>query len=93
LVDLQRGIRERLLEGRTTATALRLAERLIDRPYVTAPLLARLLDVTFPTAQKAIDDLQDYDVLEEITGQRRNRVYAAPSVIEIAYSEPQPEES
>lgn len=93
LVDLQRGIRERLLEGRSTATALRLAERLLDRPYVTAPLVARLLDVTFPTAQKAIDDLQDYDVLEEITGQRRNRVYAAPSVIEIAYSEPQPEES
>lgn len=92
LVDLQRGIRERLLEERSTATALRLAERLLDRPYVTAPLVARLLDVTFPTAQKAIDDLQGNGVLEEITGQRRNRVYAALSVIEIAYREPQPEE-
>ncbi len=93
LVDLQQATREQLLEGRLTATALRLAERLLDRPYVTAPLVARLLDVTFPTAQKAIDDLQEQGVLEEITGQRRNRVYAAPSVIEIAYGEPEADQS
>lgn len=92
LVDLQHGIRRQLLEARSTATALRLAERLLDRPYVTAPLVARLLDVTFPTAQKAIDDLQDLGVLEEITGQRRNRVYAAPTVIEIAYGLPEPDQ-
>jgi Fic family protein len=93
LVDLQHGIRHQLLEARATATALRLAERLLDRPYVTAPLVARLLDVTFPTAQKAIDDLQERGVLEEITGQRRNRVYAAPTVIEIAYGAPGPDQS
>ena len=89
LVDLQQRIRGQLLEERTTATALRLAERLLDRPYVTAPLVARLLDVTFPTAQKAIEDLQERGVLEEVTGQRRNRVYAAPSIIDIAYGDPE----
>ncbi len=89
LADLQHTIRQQLLEARSTATALRLAERLLDRPYVTAPLVARLLDVTFPTAQKAIDDLLDLGILEEITGQRRNRIYAAPTVIEIAYSAPE----
>jgi hypothetical protein len=31
--------------------------------------------------------------LEEITGQRRNRVYAAPTVIEIAYGAPGPDQS
>jgi len=93
LVDLQHGIRRQLLEARSTATALRLAERLLDRPYVTAPLVARLLGVTFPTAQKAIDDLLDLGVLEEITGRRRNRVYAAPTVIEIAYNPPQPDQA
>ncbi len=90
LVDLQHKIRHQLLEARSTPTALRLAERLLDRPYVTVSLVARLLGVTFPTAQKAIDDLQSLGVLEEITGQRRNRVYAAPTVIEIAYGPPKP---
>jgi Fic family protein len=90
LVDLQRDLRVRLQEGGATLTATRLAERLIDRPYVTAPMVTRMLHVTFPTAQAAIDALQELGHLTEITGRARNRIYQASSIMEAVYSAPAP---
>lgn len=85
LVDLQREIREELLETKSTNTALRLAESLLDRPYVTAKRVTKQLDVTAPTAHKAIDALVEHGILVEITGNRRNRVYRAPRVMDVVY--------
>ncbi len=85
LVDLQRSIREELLEHNATNTTLRLAESLLDRPYVTAKRVTQVYDVTFPTAQKAIDALVDHGILEEITGQKRNRMYASPRLLAAVY--------
>lgn len=91
LVDLQRELRTELMEGGATLTAIRLAERLMDRPYVTAPLVTRLLDVTFPTAQAAIDALQERGHLREITGRARNRIYVAASIMDVVYRDPAPD--
>ena len=91
LVDLQRELRVGLQEGGATLTTIRLAERLIDRPYVTAPVVTQLLDVTFPTAQAAIERLQELGHLTEITGRARNRIYQATSIMEAVYSSPTPE--
>ena len=85
LTDLQRSVRTQLLDQGASPTALRLGELIFDIPYVTAARIAERLDVTFPTAQKAIDDLVLADLLEEITGQRRNRVYLARSVYDVVY--------
>lgn len=85
LVDLQRDIREELLENRVTNTTLRLAESLLDRPYVTARRVTRQFQVTPPTAQKAIDALVDHGILQEITGQKRNRVYLSPTFMDAVY--------
>lgn len=87
LTDLQRRLRTRLLEGGGTQTAVRLAERLLDLPYVSASRMADELDVSFPTAQRAIDDLVEAGILEEITGQRRNRVYLSREVMDIVYGD------
>lgn len=85
LVDLQRDIREELLNDRATNTTLRLAESLPDRPYVTAKRVQKQFDVTAPTAQKAIDALVDHDILTEITGQKRNRMYLSPRIMDAVY--------
>ncbi len=85
LVELQQRIRERLLEARATSTALRLAERLFGRPLTQVGTAATDLGVSFATAQRAIDILTDAGLLEEITGKRRNRLFAAREVLEIAY--------
>jgi len=86
LVDLQRDIRDELLSDRVTNTTVRLAESLLDRPYVTARRVAKQFEVTAPTAQKAIDALVERDILEEITGQRRNRIYLSPRILEAVYA-------
>lgn len=85
LTDLQHELRVELLEGGATHTALRLAERLLGLPYVTVSRLAEELGVAFPTAQRAVDDLVDSGVLEEITGQQRHRVYLSRRIMDIVY--------
>ena len=85
LVELRQRIRERLLEARATSTALRLAERLFGQPLTQVGTAATDLGVSFATAQRAIDILTDAGLLEEITGKRRNRLFVAKEVLEIAY--------
>jgi Fic family protein len=85
LVDLQRDIREELLAAKVTNTTLRLAESLLDRPYVTAKRVTRQFDVTTPTAQKAIDSLVDQAILTEVTGRKRNRVYLSQRILDAVY--------
>ena len=59
-----------------TVTAIRLLDSLPEHPIITLPSATRLLHTTRPTANKAIDALHQAKVLHEITGKRRDRVYA-----------------
>lgn len=45
--------------------------------------LAEFLGVSFEAARRLVKRLEDEGVLEEITGRRRNRVYAAREIIEV----------
>ncbi|MEX0599668.1 MAG: Fic family protein, partial [Rhodothermales bacterium] len=85
LVDLQRDVRDELLAAKVTNTTLRLAESLLDRPYVTAKRVIRQFEVTAPTAQKAIHSLVDQGILTEVTGRKRNRVYLSPRIMDVVY--------
>lgn len=81
LRDLQREY-EAEYGGRKRSDA-RLARRLFEQPYLTAPLAAELLDVSRPTAYRAIDRLIEAGLLEETTGKERNREYRAREIFEI----------
>ncbi|HVF74875.1 MAG TPA: Fic family protein [Acidimicrobiales bacterium] len=87
LVDLQRSLREGLLASRASVNAVRLAETLLSQPYLTAAMAQRFLEVTNPTAQKAIRALEDRGILVEVTGQSRYRIWQAPSIIDAVYGE------
>ena len=87
LTDLQHTVRTQLLERGASRTAVRLGELIFDIPYVTAAGVAKRLDVTFPIAQKAIDDLSRAGLLEETTGRQRNRVCLATAVRNAAYGD------
>lgn len=69
--------------GGHTAAYARLACRLFDQPYLTARVVKELLDVTGPTAYRAIDRLEEEGLLEETTGNERNREYRAREIFEI----------
>ena len=67
----------------TTITTVRLFELLPEHPMITLPSAMKLLDTTKPTAQKAIDALCKAGILREITGRRRDRVYAYQAYLDV----------
>lgn len=85
LVELQSDMRNQLMEERVSMTGMRAAELLFSTPYVSATSLAAALDVTFPTAQSAIDLLVRRGDLIEATGRKRNRFYFARGIFDAVY--------
>jgi len=75
--------------GDTAAAYAELACTLFEQPYLTGTLVQELLDVTAPTAYRAIDQLEEQGVLEETTGKERNREYRAREIFEILERPPQ----
>lgn len=82
LVQVIEGLEARLRTAGVSVSAARLAADLSERPYVTAPEVARRLDVTPPTARKAIIDLERLGVLVQVAGRQRNRIWVAPEILE-----------
>lgn len=60
----------------STIPAVRLFDLLPEHPMLVMSTAMELLGTSKPTATKAIGALSNAGVLEEITGKRRNRVYA-----------------
>lgn len=52
---------------------LRLLSALLDRPLVNVRYLTRVLDVSFPTANRLVARFEELGLLREVTGQRRSR--------------------
>lgn len=87
LVDAQAQLRAKLLDQGRSLTVIRLAGILFSSPYVTAPDLVRQLGVTFPTAQRAIETLVEEEVLLELTGRSRDRLYYSPTIYAAVYGD------
>jgi len=62
--------------GRAAASTLRLFHMLCERPIVTLNEVCRRTNLSFPTATKSINALVKLGIVRELTGQRRNRVFA-----------------
>jgi len=67
----------------------RLATSLFEQPYFTAPQAAEMIGVNRSTAYRAISDLQAEGILEEVTGNNRNREFRAKELFEILEQPPQ----
>lgn len=69
--------RERILEKvHSPAKGLILLDHLFEGPMVDINEIARRLRVTYPAASNLVKDLQEQGLLREVTGQRRNRLFA-----------------
>jgi Fic family protein len=66
---------------RDGSAAERAIELLISSPILSAGELARLLEVPFESASKALATLAARGVVKERTGYRRNRIFAAEEVL------------
>jgi len=83
LLDLHHTYTQVSREKKLTPTAGQLIELIFMRPLLNARAAQEYLNVTFPAAQKALNALVEAEILAEITGGRRNRVYAAKEILEI----------
>jgi len=70
--DLERQI---VTLGRRAENGRRLISHLYEYPAVTVHQVMELLNIQFNPASNLITSLIDMDILKEITGQRRNRVF------------------
>lgn len=81
LRDLQQEYEETY--GGSNRADARLAQKLFHNPYIVPTDVVEMLDVTGPTAYRAINTLETEDVLEEVTGKERNKEYRATDIFEI----------
>ena len=73
-----------------TVNSLRLFELLAENLVLALARAGELLGATKPTSQKAIDALCAAGVLHEVTGRKRDRVYAWQSYIDVLGTETMP---
>jgi len=83
LQQLSLEYRETLHAKRSSATLLRMCDRLFKNPVFSPNSISKALDLTYVSAQKNIDKLVDAGILREITGRKRGRIYVAQQVMEI----------
>ncbi|HAF54007.1 MAG TPA: cell filamentation protein Fic [Thauera sp.] len=63
--------------GRLSGSALQVLDALYARPVANIPAITRATGITPATVGKALDVLQNqFGIVEELTGNRRNRVFA-----------------
>lgn len=81
---------ERVQAPGASALAPKLVDQLFATPIVNAKMVAEVLAVQRQTAQTHIDRLMELGILRELTGYRRNRVYAAQDIMFVADGRAEP---
>ena len=59
----------------------RLIDYLFANPYISVSELSKAWRIPFPTVQRGVDYLIEKNILVEITGQRRNRLFVAHEIL------------
>lgn len=69
--------------GRRAESAQRLVNMLYERPVVNAATIANVLDMTPKTVFSLIEEFEKNGTLRELTGYKRNRMYAFVKYLEL----------
>lgn len=78
--------------GRGRFTCEQILEYMKRLPQVTVPLLTKELDLSAPTIRRALSDMVNYNILTEVSGQKRDKIYVYRQYLDILEegSEPLP---
>ncbi len=79
---LRQSYQEKVRTTRSSAKLTKFVDELFGRPRVRLEDVAKMLDVWPASAQRFIDRLVELDILREMTGERRNRVYLAHKIVD-----------
>jgi Fic family protein len=69
--------------GRAAANALRVFDAFRDRPLATLNALAERTGASYPTVARAVEALERLGIVREITGRKRERVFAYARYLDI----------
>ena len=62
---------------------LALLDLLFAMPYMSVPVAAAMLEVSYPTARSLIAGFEDIGLVKEIIGRERNRVFSYEPYLDI----------
>lgn len=90
IVSLRETHRNRITDrfGRAAGNGLKILEGLYRRPYITVSGVRDKLKISFPPASELVQRLVEADILVEITGQDRYRVYQYTPYVHL-FSDPE----
>jgi Fic family protein len=83
LFELREYYRKRFQKEGARLNLLTAMNHLFANPVTSIRELAEVLSVSFEAARRLVGSLEERDVLEEITGRRRNRMYAAREILQV----------
>ena len=69
--------------GRKQKDGKKLIDTLYKNPIMDAKAIAKALNIHIATANRLIKDFENLSILKELTGYKRNRIYAFAEYIEI----------
>ena len=88
IIDLQAEDKTKINRAyKRSSKIIILHDRLFDRPVISINDIAEILAVTFPTANGICMKLIKLDILREITGQARSKMFAYKSYLDILKQE------
>ena len=69
--------------GRKAGSALRVIESLKSRPLMLLPEVVEATGLSYPAASSGMEALEEMGIVRELTGKKRNRVYAHSEYLEL----------
>lgn len=76
--------------GRAAGSALRVHDFLQRRPLTSIALCSNKLKLSFPPVMKAMEHLNKLGIVREVTGQKRNRVFAYHAYLRLLSEDTEP---
>jgi len=76
ILQLQKTVESSIQElGSRAVKAKKVVDYLYNRPMINAEKISEIVGISMPSAYKLIVDLEKIDILKEVTGGQRGRVY------------------
>ena len=70
-------------QGKIASTALRVHDLLQQRPIISITAACKALEVSHPAVNKSLRKMEEMNIVREITGRQRNRLYMYDAYMEI----------
>jgi len=88
IIDLKKKDKNKIIESyKETSKVAIFHEKLFDKPVVSINDIAKIMNTTFPTASDICMKLVEADMLKEITGKERNKLFAYKKYLDILKQE------